>query len=318
MSNSILVVDGTQTVSEMVRIALAGFPAEVTFTGHTVGARESIEASPPALIVLRSRLSDGSGQALVEALQANEATAAIPIIVLRGRNEQLDENLMPTSLALPFKTQELVRLVSASLAVEPPDEALYKPFMVEIPLARPAKVPENSPVGPPPLRPLATPNAPPIRDEVTLDQLLAKAEQEESTDAHVKLQDGVVRSAPVESTLLTKTSSAQTVESLQTVDMSMDEIQAVEAGMLTINEPDFARDERAGDTLLPQPSIDPPTKPDAPRLIPLEEAPTDAFQPERPVTSEIDIDRIVGLVLDALEEGKLVKSAVGSASLAVI
>lgn len=89
----ILVVDDEETIQELVRYNLArsGFEVEAALDGPTALAQ--IEKEPPDLIILDLMLPGIEGMEICRRLKNNKATAAIPVIILSAKNDEVDKVL---------------------------------------------------------------------------------------------------------------------------------------------------------------------------------------------------------------------------------
>src|SRR3954466_1153631 len=120
MPTRILVVEDDPDIADLVARYLdkAGFTTERAVSGRE--ALHAIAARPPALVVLDLMLPQLDGLEVCRLLRANEATAAIPIIMLTARAEESERIVglelgADDSLAKPFSPNELVARVRAFL-----------------------------------------------------------------------------------------------------------------------------------------------------------------------------------------------------------
>ena len=116
----ILVVEDHADIAALIRHYLerAGHTVEHLDTGHNVPGR--VRQSPPHLIVLDVMLPGLDGLLVCQALRAEPATAAIPIIMLTARGEEADrvrglELGADDYVTKPFSPKELVARVAALL-----------------------------------------------------------------------------------------------------------------------------------------------------------------------------------------------------------
>jgi two-component system alkaline phosphatase synthesis response regulator PhoP len=120
MPTRILIVEDDPDIAELMARYLdkAGFTTERAASGrdalHAVGAR------PPELIVLDLMLPHVDGLEVCRLLRANEATAAIPIIMVTARADESERIVglelgADDYLAKPFSPNELVARVRALL-----------------------------------------------------------------------------------------------------------------------------------------------------------------------------------------------------------
>jgi len=141
MPTRILVVEDDPDIADLVARYLdkAGFTTERAVSGRE--ALHAIAARPPALVVLDLMLPQLDGLEVCRLLRANEATAAIPIIMLTARAEESERIVglelgADDYLAKPFSPNELVARVRALLrrahrAAAPTRTLAYGPIAVD-------------------------------------------------------------------------------------------------------------------------------------------------------------------------------------------
>jgi two-component system alkaline phosphatase synthesis response regulator PhoP len=120
MPTRILIVEDDPDIAELVARYLdkAGFITERAASGRE--ALQTIAARPPELLVLDLMLPQVDGLEVCRLVRANEATAAIPIIMLTARAEESERIVglelgADDYLAKPFSPNELVARVRALL-----------------------------------------------------------------------------------------------------------------------------------------------------------------------------------------------------------
>ena len=116
----VLVVEDDPDIAQLVAhyLGKAGFAAETVAGGREAIA--AITARPPDLLVLDLMLPQVDGLEICRITRSNEATAAIPIIMLTARGEESDRIVglelgADDYLAKPFSPNELVARVRALL-----------------------------------------------------------------------------------------------------------------------------------------------------------------------------------------------------------
>ncbi|WP_027717350.1 response regulator transcription factor [Desulfovirgula thermocuniculi] len=116
----ILVVDDEEHIVELIRFNLEreGYQVIAARDGH--GALELARSQLPDLIVLDIMLPGQDGLAVCRALQQDEHTRQIPIIMVSARGEEVDRVLglemgADDYLTKPFSPRELVARVKARL-----------------------------------------------------------------------------------------------------------------------------------------------------------------------------------------------------------
>jgi two-component system phosphate regulon response regulator PhoB len=116
----VAVVEDEPDIAEVVQYNLKkeGFQVEVHPRGDA--ALESVRRKPPDLIVLDLMLPGMDGLEITRALKRDPATAAIPLVMLTAKGEELDRIVglelgADDYLAKPFSPRELVLRVKAVL-----------------------------------------------------------------------------------------------------------------------------------------------------------------------------------------------------------
>ena len=116
----ILIVDDDDEVRETIRVHLerSGFVVREATGGED--AVQRVLEHPPALVVMDVALRDTSGLQVCRRLRANEATRALPIIMLTARKTEVDRVVAlelgaDDYVTKPFSPQELVARVRALL-----------------------------------------------------------------------------------------------------------------------------------------------------------------------------------------------------------
>jgi two-component system alkaline phosphatase synthesis response regulator PhoP len=141
MPTRILIVEDDPDIADLVARYLdkAGFVSERATSGRE--ALQTIGARPPGLVVLDLMLPQLDGLEVCRLLRGNEATAAIPVIMLTARAEE-SERIVGLELgaddyvAKPFSPNELVARVRALLrrahrAAPPVSTLAYGPIVLD-------------------------------------------------------------------------------------------------------------------------------------------------------------------------------------------
>jgi two-component system, OmpR family, alkaline phosphatase synthesis response regulator PhoP len=120
MATRILIVEDDPDIADLVARYLdkAGFSTERAASGRE--ALQTIAAKPPDLVVLDLMLPHVDGLDVCRLVRANDATAAMPIIMLTARAEESERIVglelgADDYLAKPFSPNELVARVRALL-----------------------------------------------------------------------------------------------------------------------------------------------------------------------------------------------------------
>lgn len=146
MSQTVLVADDSQTIRQIVEMALKASEYEVVGVNSAQDAMEAAKQSP-SVILLDYYMPDGSGYDVCRALKNGGSTSGIPVIMLGGTYKNFDENLARQAGAdgivmKPFKTDTLINAIEAvqsgAAAAPPMQEAKLEPAPAPQQQAQPA------------------------------------------------------------------------------------------------------------------------------------------------------------------------------------
>jgi len=131
MPQSVLVVDDERDIVELLRHALTQAGFRVVSAGDGRQAIDLARRERPDLIVLDLMLPELSGTEVARALKRDEATRAIPILMLTARGAEVDRVVgfevgAADYVVKPFSPRELVLRAQAILRREAPDDAIEK------------------------------------------------------------------------------------------------------------------------------------------------------------------------------------------------
>ena len=120
MSKKILVVDDEADVLDLVCMNLRAAGFAVTTAENGTAALQKARTEPPDLIILDLMLPELSGIEVCKALKKENATAAIPIIMLTAKSEEVDRVVglelgADDYVAKPFSPRELTLRVKSVL-----------------------------------------------------------------------------------------------------------------------------------------------------------------------------------------------------------
>jgi twitching motility two-component system response regulator PilH len=148
MSATVLVADDSQTIRQIVQMALKASPYSLV---SAASGREVMEALQrrPDVIVLDYYMPDVNGYDLCRQLKTNPATQGIAVVMMGGSYRNFDENLARQAGAdavvfKPFKTDQLLGALEQALAkrggasaAAPPNPFAPKPSGLPTPPSAP-------------------------------------------------------------------------------------------------------------------------------------------------------------------------------------
>ncbi len=130
MAKKILVVDDERHIVRLVEVNLqrAGYDIVTAYDG--VEALEKVQSEHPDMIVLDVMMPRMDGFEVLQNLQANPATADIPVIMLTAKAQDADifkgwQSGVSSYLTKPFNPRELLTFVERifqSMQERPPEE----------------------------------------------------------------------------------------------------------------------------------------------------------------------------------------------------
>ncbi len=117
----VLVVDDRPSIVEVLRLFLQmkGYATKEAYDGRT--ALETVRREPPDLVLLDLILPEQTGYDVLRTMQAEQALARIPVIVMTARSEINDLSAVDLRgaaalLRKPFDLEEVAGLVARTLA----------------------------------------------------------------------------------------------------------------------------------------------------------------------------------------------------------
>ncbi len=120
MAQRILIVEDDEALRRMYRTALRMAGYEIQQAADGLHALHLIDLEPPDLVVLDLNLPMVSGFVVQQDIAARAHTRHIPIIIVTGTNENIDQLGLPCVLRKPVQPDDLVAAVRKCLTV-PPD-----------------------------------------------------------------------------------------------------------------------------------------------------------------------------------------------------
>lgn len=122
MAHKLLLADDSITIQKVVELILAEEDFEIKSTNNGDEALAMIPSFKPDVILADIEMPKMNGYQLCEKIKQNPSTSSIPVILLTGAFEPIDEELAKQVKAddyivKPFESQELISKLNASLAV---------------------------------------------------------------------------------------------------------------------------------------------------------------------------------------------------------
>ena len=120
MSKTIMTVDDSASMRQMVRLALAGAGYEVVEAGNGAEALDKARAAPPAMVVTDLNMPVMDGLALIKNLRALADFRGVPIVFLTTESEESKKREAKDAgatgwLTKPFKQEQLLAVVKKVL-----------------------------------------------------------------------------------------------------------------------------------------------------------------------------------------------------------
>ncbi|MET0621220.1 MAG: response regulator [Thermoanaerobaculia bacterium] len=153
MAKRILLADDSLTIQKVVELTFSDADYDLVCVPNGQRALEKVAESAPDLILADVVMPEKNGYEVCEAIKANPATAAIPVILLSGTFEPFDRDRAErlgcdAIVSKPFDSQQLLRQVEALLARAPQDV----PSASTLAIALPTPAPPPPPSAPSPER----------------------------------------------------------------------------------------------------------------------------------------------------------------------
>lgn len=139
MARKLLLADDSITIQKVVELVLAEEGFEIKAVSNGEDALAVVPTFKPEIVLADIEMPKMNGYQLCEKIKTNPATKNVPVILLSGAFEPLDEELArqvkaDSFVIKPFESQELIGKINASLmpqaAVEVPIEAEAEETMI--------------------------------------------------------------------------------------------------------------------------------------------------------------------------------------------
>lgn len=120
MAHRLLLADDSITIQKVVELVLAEEGFEIKAVNNGEEALAAIETFKPDVVLADIEMPKMNGYQLCEKLKAHPVTKDVPVILLSGAFEPLDEELArhvkaDSFVIKPFESQELISKINASL-----------------------------------------------------------------------------------------------------------------------------------------------------------------------------------------------------------
>jgi len=131
VAKKVLIADDSQTIRQAFEMTFSGDSGvEIFGAGDVASALSTAREQMPDLIIADSILGDATGYDLCKQIKADGQIASIPVWIMTGPAERMDDDLYEDCGAeghvrKPFDTQRMVDKVSSMSA--PPDEEKSRP-----------------------------------------------------------------------------------------------------------------------------------------------------------------------------------------------
>jgi DNA-binding response OmpR family regulator len=142
MAKRLLLADDSITIQKVVELVLAEEDFEIKSVSNGEDALKVIDDFKPDIVLADIEMPKVNGYQLCEKIKQNPETASVPVILLAGAFEPMDEELAgqvgaDDSVIKPFESQELISKINAALTMvsagegeEALAEAVEEPFEI--------------------------------------------------------------------------------------------------------------------------------------------------------------------------------------------
>ncbi|MBI5847830.1 MAG: response regulator [Nitrospirae bacterium] len=122
MARKLLLADDSITIQKVVELVLAEEDFEIKSVSNGEDALNLIEGFKPDIVLADIEMPKVNGYQLCDKIKKNPATAHIPVILLAGAFEPIDEELASQikaddSVIKPFESQELISKINSVLTM---------------------------------------------------------------------------------------------------------------------------------------------------------------------------------------------------------
>ena len=122
MAYKLLLADDSITIQKVVELVLAEEDFQIKSVSNGEDAINLLETFKPDIVLADIEMPKVNGYNLCEKIKQNSSTSHVPVILLAGAFEPIDEELArkvgaDDSVIKPFESQELISKINAALAV---------------------------------------------------------------------------------------------------------------------------------------------------------------------------------------------------------
>jgi DNA-binding response OmpR family regulator len=122
MAQRLLLADDSITIQKVVELVLAEEDFEIRSVSNGEDALALVDTFRPDIVLADIEMPKMNGYQLCERIKQNAQSAGIPVILLAGAFEPIDEELAVNvgaddSIVKPFESQELISKINATLAM---------------------------------------------------------------------------------------------------------------------------------------------------------------------------------------------------------
>src|SRR5512135_2604191 len=122
MAYKLLLADDSITIQKVVELVLAEEDFEIKAVSNGEDALSVIDSFRPDIVLADIEMPKVNGYQLCEKIKQNPKTSGVPVILLAGAFEPIDEELSQTvgaddSVIKPFESQELISKINAVLTM---------------------------------------------------------------------------------------------------------------------------------------------------------------------------------------------------------
>ena len=122
MAYKLLLADDSITIQKVVELVLAEEDFEIKSVSNGEDALNVIDSFRPDIVLADIEMPKVNGYQLCEKIKQNPKTSGVPVILLAGAFEPIDEELSQTvgaddSVIKPFESQELISKINAVLTM---------------------------------------------------------------------------------------------------------------------------------------------------------------------------------------------------------